>query len=281
MDATTPETRHQPVLTLTAKPPPLRQWLRELWAHREVMAVLARKDFQVRYKRAVFGVLWAIVLPLVQAGVMALVFSKLLRLADAPYSYGIFVLSGVLCWTYLVSTISVASTSIVDGSGLTEKVWFPRAVLPLVPGLANLVGLGVSLAILLLLMPVFNAPYTVNVLLLIPAVLLIVSFVSALGLCLSALHVYFRDVRYMVGAVLLVWFYVTPILYEGSLLGGGGPWLALNPMTGVVNLFQRAVVGDAIPIGRPLAVSVACTVVLTVAGAMAHRRHDRLFADLL
>jgi lipopolysaccharide transport system permease protein len=280
MDVTsTPSTR--PVLTLTAQAPPLRTWVRELWDHREVMAVLARKDFQVRYKRAVLGVLWAIAVPLVQAGIMALVFGKLLNLADAPYSYGCFVLAGVLCWTYLVTTLTVASTSIVDGSGLTEKVWFPRAVLPLVPGLANLVSLGLSLGILLVLMPVFDAPYTVNLLLLVPAVVLIVGFIAALSLCLAALHVYFRDVRYLVGAGLLVWFYVTPIIYTHALLGDAGPWLALNPMTGVVNLFQRAIVGDAIPIGMPLAVSVGSTVVLAAIAAMVHRRHDRLFADLL
>jgi ABC-type polysaccharide/polyol phosphate export permease len=93
--------------------------------------------------------------------------------------------------------------------------------------------------------------------------------------------VYFRDVRYLVTAGLLLWFYVTPVIYPGSLLGGASRWLELNPMTGIVGLFQRAVVGPAIPIGRPLLVSVAATLILAAIGVAAHRRYDRLFVDLL
>ena len=272
----------QSTRTLSADPGPMRQWLADLWDHREVIAVLARKDFQVRYKRAVLGVLWAVALPLVQAAVMAFVFSRVLKgAADAHYSYGGYVLAGVLAWSYLVSTVSVASTSIVDGSGLTEKVWFPRAVLAIVPGLANLVGLCVSLVILLFLMPLFDARYTTELALLFPAVFLLVWFATALSLCLSALHVYFRDVRYLVTAGLLLWFYVTPVLYPGTLLGGTGRWLELNPMTGIAALFQRAVVGNEVHIGSSLIVSLAATILLTVVGAAVHRRHDRLFVDLL
>jgi ABC-type polysaccharide/polyol phosphate export permease len=244
--------------------------------------VLARKDFQVRYKRAVLGVLWAVVQPLLQAVVLVAVFSRVLKnVSDASYSYGGFVLAGVLAWSYLTSTLGVASTSIVDGSGLSDKVWFPRAILAIVPGIANLVGLGSSIVILVALMPILDARYTTDLLLLGPAVVLLVAFVTALSLCLSALHVYFRDVRYLVGATLLLWFYVTPVIYPGTLLGGAGRWLDLNPMTGIVGLFQRAVVGPVGPIAGPVAVSCAVTCVLLVIGAVAHRRYDRLFVDLL
>jgi len=282
MDTTFEPRRRRPVRTLTAAPEPLRRWCRDLWEHREVTVVLARKDFQVRYKRAVLGVLWAIVQPLLQALVMVAVFSRVLKgVTDAPYSYGGFVLAGVLAWSYLVSTVSVASTAIVDGSSLTEKVWFPRAILAIVPGISNLVGLGASLVILLGLMPVLDARYSSDLALLGPAILLLVAFVSSLSLCLSALHVYFRDVRYLVSAGLLLWFYLTPVIYPGTLLGSASRWLELNPMTGIVELFQRAVVGPAVPIGRPLAVSVGVTIVLLVVGVAAHRRYDRLFVDLL
>lgn len=282
MDAYIEARRNRQVRTLTASPVRLGEWVRDLWGHREVVVVMARKDFQVRYKRAVLGVLWAVLQPLLQALVMVAVFSRLLRnVNDAPYSYGAFVLAGVLAWTYLVSTLSVASTSIVDGANLTEKVWFPRAILAIVPGLSNLVGLGASGLILIALMPLLGARYTSDLALLGPAVLLLLAFVTALGLCLSALHVYFRDVRYLVSASLLLWFYVTPVIYPGSLLGVAGRWLELNPMTGIVGLFQRAIVGPAVPIGRPLLVSIFATVVLAGVGIAAQRRYDRLFVDLL
>lgn len=282
MDVNSEARRNRQVVTLTATPVPLSRWLRDLWGHREVILVLARKDFQVRYKRAVLGVLWAVLQPLLQALVMVAVFSRLLKnVTNAPYSYGAFVLAGVLAWSYLVSTLSVASTSIVDGSSLTEKVWFPRATLAIVPGLSNLVGLGASLMILMALMPFLGTRYSSDLALLGPAIVLLVAFVTAAGLCLSALHVYFRDVRYLVSASLLLWFYVTPVIYPGSLLGGASRWLELNPMTGVVGLFQRAIVGPGVPIGRPLVVSVLATFALGALGIAAQRRYDRLFVDLL
>ena len=96
----------------------------------------------------------------------------------------------------------------------------------------------------------------------------------------SALHVYFRDMKFIVQAVLLVALYLTPIIYPADLLGRWSGWLDLNPATGVVALVHAAATGSALP-GRSLVVSVVATLALLVAGAEAHRRRDRLFVDLL
>jgi ABC-type polysaccharide/polyol phosphate export permease len=85
----------------------------------------------------------------------------------------------------------------------------------------------------------------------------------------------------MVQAAVLVWFYVTPIIYPPTVLGGAHRWLAFNPMTGIVGLFQRAAVGAPVPSATALIASVAATLVLLVVGMAIHRRHDRLFVDQL
>jgi lipopolysaccharide transport system permease protein len=119
-------------------------------------------------------------------------------------------------------------------------------------------------------------------LLLAPGVVLLVIFSAALSLCLAALHVYFRDVRFLVGAALLVWFYLTPIAYPRHLLGSRlGTLIDFNPMTGVVILFHLATVGGDGPWLRALIVSVLATAVLAAAAVEGNRRHDRLFVDLL
>lgn len=275
------QTRVEVLLDLDDRPIPARTWLASLWGHRDVLAVLARKDFQVRYKRASLGVLWAVVVPLVQAVVLVLVFSRIVRLSADGVNFGVFVLGGTLAFSYFSSTIGVSSTSIVDGAGLTDKVWFPRAVLPIVPALANLVGLGVSMAALIVSLPVLGVPIGPRLVLLVPACALLLTFTVALGLVLSALHVYFRDVRFLVQAALVIWFYVTPIVYPASLLGSLGVALDANPMTGVVGLFRLATVGPVGPWVAPVAVAVGVTVGLLAVGVQAHRRHDRLFVDLL
>jgi lipopolysaccharide transport system permease protein len=270
----------QPVLDLGPEPFSLREWLATMWGHRGVVFVLARKDFNVRYKRASLGVLWAIVVPLLQATVLVFVFSHLIH-TGSRIPYGAFVLSGILPWTYFVSNLPAGVTSIVDGTGLTDKVWFPRAILPLIPCLSGLVGLSISMVLMLVGTPILGAHFGIRVLLLVPACLLLVSFTCSIALLASALQVYFRDVRFIISAMLMVWLYATPIMYPASSVGHLGPYLDFNPMTGVVTLFHMAILGPIAPWHRAVAVSVGVTALLAAAGIAVHRRYDRLLVDLL
>ena len=267
-----------PSLELTAKPGSVGQWARSVADHREVLVALAEKDFKVRYKRATFGVLWAVALPLLQAVVMIIVFSRF-RKGTEGLDYTGYVLSGMVAWAYVAATVPSATSAIVEGAGLTDKVWFPRALLALAPVLANLVGFVVSLGIVSIVQ-VAREGLDVDVLLVVPATLLLVALVTALSLTGAALYVWFRDVRFIVQAGLLVLFYATPVLYEVSLLGRWAPMARANPFTGAVGLFQRAFVGVPID-GAALAVTCATTVVLGVVAVELHRRNDRLFVDLL
>jgi lipopolysaccharide transport system permease protein len=268
------------VLELTSAPATRRQLLSDIADHREVLGALARKDFQTRYKRATLGILWAVAVPVLQAAVMAVVFSKLIRF-DTAGGYAPFVMSGVVMWTFFAATLTVASTAVVDNASLTEKVWFPRAVLPIVPALSNLVGFLISYTVVVLLLPAFDVDIRARLLVSIPAIALLLAFTIALSLVLAAMHVYFRDVRYIVQAALLVWMYVTPVIYPQSLLGRWSWLLDFNPLTGIVDLFRLATIGTAPDWGRPVIVSVVATLVLAVVALETHRRHDRLFADQL
>jgi lipopolysaccharide transport system permease protein len=281
-DTVHPSTRAMPVLRLDNRPEPLRAWLGALWRYRSVLVALARKDFKVRYKRASLGALWAIAFPLLQATVLVFVFSRVGRFGQGQhFNYAGFVLAGTTMWFNASSAIGPSTTSIVDSSSLTDKVWFPRALLPLVPVASNLISLAISLVVLIIALPLVGQALDPRLSLLLPACALLIAFTAALGLVLGALYVYFRDVKFMVQAVLLVLFYVTPIVYPESALHQAGRWLDFNPFTGIVGLFQRAAVGAAVPSGRALAVSIIATVVLGVVGLGVQRRHDRLFVDLL
>jgi lipopolysaccharide transport system permease protein len=135
--------------------------------------------------------------------------------------------------------------------------------------------------ILLAELPLVGVTPTARLLLLVPAAALAVAFASSVGLVLAALYVYFRDLKFMVAAVILVWLYLTPIVYPASALGSAGRWLDFNPLTGIVALFQTAAVGSPGPSARAVLTSIGATAVLTVFAVAIHRRHDRLFVDLL
>lgn len=267
-------------ITLTSAPVRWGAWWADVWSHREVFNVLARKEFQTRYKRASLGLIWAVALPLLQGAVMAFVFSRVSPAATGD-AFALYVISGTVAWAYFTATINTAATSIVDGSGLADKVWFPRIVLAVVPSAANAIGLVVSVLTLVVAVPFLDGELAPRLLLLVPACALLVSFTTSLSLVLSALHVFFRDTKFLVQAALLVWIWMTPIVYRRSAFEGLSRWLDLNPMTGVVSLFHRAVAPDADPWGRAVLVSIGVTAVLAIAGLAAQRHNDRCFVDRL
>ncbi len=255
--------------------------LAEIWRSRRLVATLARKDFFVRYRRASLGVLWAVGLPVIQAVVLALVFSRLVKVATPGTSYAVFVFAGMVPWTYFSSTMSTGATSIVDGAGLATKIYFPRAVLPLVAVVANIYGFVLSLVILVAMAVADGTLVARRLPLVVPATLLLVILTAGFCLVLSALHVYFRDVRYLVQAALLAWFYVTPVIYPLPMARGLAAWLAVNPLTGAVELLRYSVTSQGPPPPTALAWTAGWAVVLAVIALWLHSRHDRVLVDLL
>jgi ABC-type polysaccharide/polyol phosphate export permease len=243
--------------------------------------MLARKDFFVRYRRASFGLIWAVALPLVQAVVLAVVFSHVLRIRTAT-NYPAFVYSGIVPWIFFSTTLSAASTSIVDGQDMATKVYFPRAILPLVPIGSAIYGYVPAVIILVGIALLGHVHLGLNWLLLLPATALMVLLTATFSLVLAALHVYFRDVRYLVTAALTVWIYLAPILYPLK-------WapnflrhiIAVVPTTGMVELFRAGSVGADPGWVSSLVVTAVWAVALTAAAALLYRRYDRVFVDLL
>ncbi|HEU5082091.1 MAG TPA: ABC transporter permease [Acidimicrobiales bacterium] len=256
--------------------------LRDVWRSRDLLATLARKDFFVRFRRTSFGLLWAVGLPLVQATVLAIVFTKIVRI-DTGGNYGIYVFSGMLPWTFLSGTVTTGSTSIVDGAQLATKIYFPRAVLPLVTLGANLYGFLPGVAVLLLGTAAIGEGLGADVVLLVPATLLMVAFVASLTLLLAGLHVYFRDLRFIVQATTLAWFYGTPVIYPlDEATGLLRTVLLANPATGMVTLFRAAVSDTGTSgLGTALLATVGWTAVLGTVALLLHARRDRVFVDLL
>ena len=252
---------------------------RELVASRELCLTLARKDFFVRYRRAALGIVWAIALPALQAVVLAVILSRVARIHVDHYA--IFILSGIVAWTYFASTLGAASTSIVDNSALSSRIYFPRAVLPISACLSNLFAMLISFVITVVVAVATGAVPGLTLLYILPGVGLIFLLTVSATLVLSALHVYFRDVKYAVQAGLLVWFYVTPVFYPVTLLHGlARRAVEANPVSGCVELFQGAVLGTPVS-AVSISYTVACTAALLVAAVFLHCRHDRTFADLL
>ena len=221
---------------------------KEIRQYRELLGNLIRKELKVKYKDSVLGFVWSLLLPLVQLGVYWLVIGKFLGAGAIP-SYGVFIFCGLAVWTLFSEILSTATTSVVFNSGLVKKVYFPRELFPLAATGAAVVNFGFQLVILLIADVIAGIgtgewPDLRYLPMPILGLLLLVVFATALGLLLAAANVYLRDVQHLITVVLMLWFWVTPIIYNASrvskTLGGGLFQVYLtNPMASVVFAFQK------------------------------------------
>jgi lipopolysaccharide transport system permease protein len=269
-----------PVLELDGRPTPVPRLLGDLWQARGLLTMLARQDFAARYRSAVLGLAWTVFLPLLQGAVLALVFTRVVRV-HTPVPYAGFVLVGMASWAYLNGSLSSAATAIVDGGALATKIYFPRLVLPAVAPTSGLVGYAISMAVAVAIALGLAGEVHVQLLLLPAAMALAFVLVTVLASLAALLHVWFRDVRYLVTALLLVAFYATPVIYPLSLAKGLRPLIIANPATGVLELTRWCVFGSADAVLVSVLVTLAWTVGLGAVALAAYSRHERTACDRL
>ena len=240
--------------------------------------MLSRKEFFVKFRRTSGGILWSVALPIVQAGLMAAVFSQVVRF-DTPIGYAVFIYAGTLPFNFLSNGVNLGVGAVVDGSGLSTKIYFPRLVLPLVVVGAGFYSLVPGIVVLLGLGALFDGNLGIHTLWLFPAVALLTMLTASAAAVLSVVQVYVRDLRYVVVALFNHgftshrWCIRSP-RSDGSEVGS-------RRLVGVIETF-RAAVGAADPgWGTAVAWTVGWTVGLAVGAVLLFRRHDRVVVDLL
>jgi len=255
--------------------------LGEMWQSRELMYFVGWRDIKVRYTQAALGVGWAVLQPLLLVGVFSVVLGRLARVPSSGVPYIVFVFAGLVAWTYFANGVAVASESLVTSSHLISKVYFPRLVIPigsLLGWLPDLVIATVLLFVLIVLhglTPAWTAVFL--------PVVYCFAFFAALGvsLWLSALNVYYRDVRYAVPFLLQVGLFATPVVYPSTLVPVNyRPLLGINPMAGVVEGMRWAVIGTRAD-WSIIAISALVTLVLVATGLYYFRRIEHAFADVI
>lgn len=258
---------------------PLSDQLQDLFAHRDLLSLLVRKELKVKYRGTMLGMLWSLLNPLLLMVVYTAVFSVIARFPTP--NYPIFLLAALLPWTAFAASLSASVRSVVGHGSLVRRVKFPVAVLPTSMVVANMVNLLPGFAILLVFALFFRQPLGLPLLSLPLLVVLQLMFTLGVALVLSALNVYFRDLEYLVGVALMVWFFGTPVLYPLSAFAGKrvGVLIQLNPMTWLVDCYQRIWHANAWPTWDHLAAFTAVSLVALLAGVFVFGRASRRFAE--
>lgn len=187
----------------------------DLIRYRELFAGLFRRDLQARYRGSVLGVLWTLVNPLVLLGIYLLVFSLLSGFIAVDHP-ALFLLSGLTIWVFFSAALHTASRSMLDSANLIRKTRFPRQLVPLSVVATHVVTFAVMLGVLLALNFALLPRVRSTEWLAIPLSVALVALVGGLALAVASVNVLFRDVEHLIGALLLPWFFLTPILWTPS-----------------------------------------------------------------
>ena len=256
--------------------------VREIYLARELLYIFTWRDLKVRYRQTFLGALWVIGQPLVSMLIFTVLFNRVANLgAHTTIPYPVFVLSGVLLWSFIAAAIQQAGQSLIGSSFLISKVYFPRLVVPLAKVATALVDFLVAMVLLIPVMLWYRVMPGPGLVFMPLVVLLAAVFGLGVGLWLAALNVEYRDVAVVVPWVLQIAMYATPVVYPLAALPERYRTLALlNPATGVIEAFRASLFGTPLPVAAVVS-SVAASIVLLLTGALYFRRMERLFADFL
>ena len=217
--------------------------LAQLPRYRGLIASLVARELKARYRGSVLGFFWSFINPLLLLLIYTFVFTKVMPGIHPPdmEPYALFMFCGILPWTWFSSSILESSNTLIAGGNLIKKVLFPAEVLPIVTVLANMMHFFLGLPVLIGFLIYYQRPVDPAELLWFPVIVLIqLVFTVGLALLLSALTVHFRDLKDLLGNLVQLWFFATPIIYP--MLQAPETmrsWLNLNPMTHIMISYQE------------------------------------------
>jgi ABC-2 type transport system permease protein len=221
---------------------------RTLRGYRDMVRELAVTEFKLKYQGSVLGYLWSIAKPLLLFAVIYFVFTRFIKLGGSIPHYGLYLLVGIVLWTYFTDSTLVAMASIVERGDLIRKVYFPRIVIPISTSISALLTLLLNLVVVAGFIVAARIPFRPSAVLFLA--LLLEFYVLSLGcsLLLAALFVKFRDFRHIWEVLLQALFYASPIIYPLSILHGQVAVLvALSPIAQIVDDARKVLVApDAV-----------------------------------
>lgn len=261
--------------------------LGELWTHRELIYFLTKRELQVRYKQSFFGISWAVMQPLIYGFVFALFFGVVVKVPTPEgLPYAVFAVAGLVPWLFTAQAIQNGSISLVQDADLISKVYFPRLALPIAKALSLLIDVAIALAVVIVVTLIYGVAIASTVYL-VPAFLVLgVITAFAIATLLAAVNIKYRDVQVVVPMLVQVLFFVSPVLYSGTLVGdeAGQAWsyiYSINPMATAIDGMRWALLDQPYPGDVNVLISVASAAVILTGALLYFRRAEQFFADII
>ena len=254
--------------------------IKNLYNYRELLKTNIKKDVGGKYKHSFLGVLWSFISPLLQIAVYALVFQVILK-SDIE-NYTVYLCCGLIPWQYFSAVILRGAASIIDNGNIIKKVYFPREILPISVVTSEGVNFLISTIIILGFVIFGGVGLSINILwyFLILAIQYIVSI--GFAFIVSSLSVYFRDLLHLLGIIIQLLFYATPIVYSINSVPQGFQWIVkINPMSYLIEAYRNIFYNKMPPDPKGLIIAFTMGIVLCIAGYIIFTKLEKKFAEEL
>ena len=255
--------------------------IKELYAYREMIFSLVRRDLNGRYKGSALGFLWTFINPLLQLGVYTMVFSVIMRSGIEDYYLFLFV--ALIPWIFFSTSLSGGSSCIWSQQEMVKKIYFPREVLPIAFVTSQFVNMLLSFLVIFAVLIVSGKGVNPAALLYLP-IIMAVEYVLSLSMAMifSAVTVYLRDMEYILGIITMAWQFLTPVMYSVDMVPEKLlPLFNLNPMTPVIVAYRDILYYKRVPELGTLVQAVCLGIILLVVGVIIFSKLKRHFAEEL
>jgi teichoic acid transport system permease protein len=258
--------------------PPLGPYVRELWRRREFAREMSRTNLRAQHFNTAFGQLWLILNPLMLACVYFLLV-YILRSGSRGMDFFAHLLAGLFAYYFISDSIRLSVKSVTGGGRLILNTAFPRVLLPLSSVITAFLRFLPTLIIYIPVHAIAGLPFGPSLLWIFPLIALMFVLASGAAMLVSALQVYFRDVKNFLPYFLRIWLYASPVLYYAYEVPRGIKWiLVVNPLGGLLTAWSDVIIGGTAPEWDALALASAWAFGIFLAGALFFVSREREFA---
>lgn len=244
--------------------------------YKPLIKELIARDLKVKYRRSFLGYVWSLLNPLLMMIVMSIVFSYIFRF-DIP-NYPLYLICGQTLWNFFNESTNMAMYSVIQNSSLIKKVYIPKYIFPMSRVLSSFVTMSFSLMAILIVMVFTGTKITPTVLLFPFPLLFLLIFSMGVGLILSSLSVYFRDIVHLYSVLTMAWMYLTPIFYPvSSLPEDVAQIVELNPLCSFVTFFRDIVLYGQVPMAEMWINCIASSAIAFLVGAILFKKMQKNF----
>ena len=259
--------------------------LKDVWRYRDLLWMFVKRDFVSFYKQTILGPLWFFIQPLFTTIIYTFIFGGLANLSTDGLPQPLFYMAGITAWNYFADCITKTSTVFKDNANIFGKVYFPRLIMPLSIVASNLVRFGVQMLLLFMMMGYYaanNASFLITpAILLFPVLVMLMALLGlGLGLIITAMTTKYRDLAFLVTFGIQLLMYTTTVIYPlSSAPEKYKTLISLNPMTGIIEAFRYAFLGQGQISINTLGYSTLFTIIVMVLGILIFNKTEKTFVD--